>query len=52
MQSFKGVTRIVIKTQKGFTMYIDNPSIMVADDSKDCFVVFGQMQYFLGDQKQ
>jgi hypothetical protein len=51
----RGVTRIVIKTGKGFTMFIDNPTIMIGDSSKDSFVVFGEMEYFkneLGKNKQ
>lgn len=27
----KGVTRIIIKTGKGFVMYADNPTVMLAD---------------------
>lgn len=52
MSQLKGITRIIIKTQKGFTMYIDNPTIMTSDGSEDSYVVFGQMQYFLGEQNK
>ena len=28
MNQVKGITRVVVRTNKGFTMYIDNPTIM------------------------
>lgn len=52
MSQLKGITRLVIKTAKGFTMYIDNPTIMISDNGDGSYVVFGQMQYFVGDQQK
>lgn len=46
----KGVTRVIIKTGKGFVMYADNPTVMIADNSKDSFVVFGEIKYMINDQ--
>lgn len=46
----KGVTRVIIKTGKGFVMYADNPTVMIADNSKDSFVVFGEIKYMVNDQ--
>ena len=45
LNQFKGATRVVIKTTKGFTMYIDNPTIMVSEKNDDSFVVFGEIKY-------
>lgn len=33
-------------------MYIDNPTIMISDNGDGSYVVFGQMQYFMGDQQK
>lgn len=45
LKEYKGITRVVLKTQKGFVMYIDNPSVVVSDKSDDSFVVFGELRY-------
>lgn len=50
LNQMKGVTRVIIKTGKGFVMYADNPTIMIADNSKDAFVVFGEIKYLVNDQ--
>lgn len=41
LSQLKGITRIIIKTQKGFSMYIDNPTIMASEGNEDSYVVFG-----------
>ena len=45
LKEYKGITRVVLKTQKGFIMYIDNPTVVVSDKSDDSFVVFGELKY-------
>lgn len=35
LKEYKGITRVVLKTSKGFVMYIDNPSIVVSDKCDD-----------------
>lgn len=45
LKEYKGITRVVLKTQKGFVMYIDNPSVVVSDKSDDSFVIFGELRY-------
>lgn len=45
LKEYKGITRVVLKTQKGFIMYIDNPAVVVSDKSDDSFVVFGELRY-------
>lgn len=50
LNQMKGVTRVIIKTGKGFVMYADNPTVMIADNSKDSFVVFGEIKYMVNDQ--
>lgn len=50
LNQMKGVTRVIIKTGKGFIMYADNPTIMIADNAKDAFVVFGEIKYLVNDQ--
>lgn len=34
LNQMKGVTRIIIKTGKGFVMYADSPTVMLADSQK------------------
>lgn len=50
LNQMKGITRVIIKTGKGFVMYADNPTVMIADNSKDAFVVFGEIKYMINDQ--
>ncbi len=45
LKEYKGITRVVLKTQKGFIMYIDNPAVVVSEKSDDSFVVFGELKY-------
>lgn len=45
LKEYKGITRIVLKTQKGFIMYIDNPAVVVSDKCDDSYVVFGELRY-------
>ncbi len=45
LKEYKGITRVVVKTQKGFIMYIDNPAVVVSEKSDDSFVVFGELRY-------
>ena len=45
LKEYKGITRVVLKTQKGFIMYIDNPAVCVSEKSDDSFVVFGELRY-------
>jgi hypothetical protein len=45
LKEYKGITRVVLKTQKGFIMYIDNPAIVVSEKSDDSYVVFGELRY-------
>ena len=35
LKEYKGITRVVLKTSKGFVMYIDNPTIVVSDKCDD-----------------
>lgn len=50
LNQMKGITRVIIKTGKGFVMYADNPTVMIADNSKESFVVFGDIKYMVNDQ--
>lgn len=45
LKEYKGITRVVLKTTKGFIMYIDNPAVVVSEKSDDSFVVFGDLKY-------
>ena len=45
LKEYKGITRVVLKTAKGFVMYIDNPAVVVSEKCDESFVVFGELKY-------
>jgi len=48
LSQYKKITRIVIKTNKGFIMYINDPTVMISDKNDDSFVALGDIVYATG----
>ena len=45
MVEVEGITRITMRTNRNFVMYIDNPIVMTSGTSGNNYVIFGEPQY-------
>ena len=45
LKQVENITRVTLRTNKNFIMYIDNPVIMTTGSGENNFVIFGEPKY-------
>jgi nascent polypeptide-associated complex subunit alpha len=45
MKSVDGITRVTLKTNKNFILYIDAPEVMKAPGAEESYIVFGEAKF-------
>lgn len=45
MKPYEGITRVTLKTNKNFILYIDNPEVMKNTAAETSFIIFGEAKF-------
>lgn len=45
MKPFEGITRVTLKTNKNFILYIDNPEVMKNTAAESSYIIFGEAKF-------